>query len=97
MTATPVGTWKIFFTPGTAFAFESSKLATFPPNTGHRAITAYSIPGKRVSRPNLAVPFTLDFVSRRFMDFPMYRKSFGSFNGAAAGTAIFDAASDRLP
>ena len=41
----------IFFTPGTAFAFASSKLTTLAPNAGERLTTAYSIPGKRTSIP----------------------------------------------
>ena len=39
-TAMPLEIWITSFTPGTAFAFAASKLATFPPNTGQRATTA---------------------------------------------------------
>ena len=37
----------------------SSTDRTLPPNTGHRSITAYTIPGMRASMPNCARPFTL--------------------------------------
>ena len=40
MTATPLGIWITSFTPGTALAFDASKLATLPPNTGQRATLA---------------------------------------------------------
>ena len=40
ITATPFEIWITSFTPGIAFAFAASKLATFPPNTGQRATTA---------------------------------------------------------
>ena len=45
-------------TPRTALARVASKLFGLPPNTGQRAITAYSIPGTRTSRPNPALPST---------------------------------------
>ncbi len=40
ITATPLEICTTVLTPGTALAFVASKLATFPPNTGHRATTA---------------------------------------------------------
>src|SRR5258708_40051638 len=43
-------------TPGTAFAFVASNLATLPPKTGQRAMTAYSMAGGRDPVPDLAAP-----------------------------------------
>src|ERR1700730_4057048 len=48
-------------TPGTALVLVASNLATLPPNTGQRAMTAYSMPGMRESMPNFAAP--VDFGS----------------------------------
>ena len=64
-TATPFEICTTCLTPGTAFAFGASKLATLPPNTGQRATTAYSMPGRRTSIPNVALPSTFAGVSRR--------------------------------
>ena len=46
-------------TPGTFIASAASKLFSLPPITGGRAITAYSIPGSRVSMPNCDLPLTM--------------------------------------
>ena len=45
------GSSTTFRTPGTASARDASNRATFPPNVGERSITAWSIPGRRTSRP----------------------------------------------
>src|SRR5690242_16612430 len=71
ITATPFEICTTFFTPGTAMAFEPSKLATLPPNTGQRSSEAYSIPGRRTSRPNPAEPLTFSGVSRRLGEVPI--------------------------
>src|SRR2546427_6009945 len=69
-TATPEEICRMCFTPRTVFAFESSKLFTFPPKTGQRATTACWIFGRRTSMPNPALPFTFEGVSRRFVGLP---------------------------
>src|SRR5271170_1032952 len=48
----------------------SSKLATFPPITGHRASTAYFMPERRKSMPNSALPSTFDGTSNRGKGLP---------------------------
>jgi hypothetical protein len=50
-TATPEPIWTTFFTPLTFSACSASKLFTWPPNTGHFATVATSIPGRFTSRP----------------------------------------------
>src|SRR6266436_4934321 len=65
MTATPEGICSMARTPGILRASVASKLTTLPPNTGGRATRAKSIPGSRTSRPNCAVPSTLEGVSKR--------------------------------
>ena len=67
-------------TPGIAFAFESSTLASLPPNTGDTATEANLIPGSCTSMPNLAVPLTFSGESSRFAGVPMSLKSFGSLS-----------------
>ena len=86
-TATPFETRTTCFTPGTPFAFASSKVTSFPPKTGHRSMTAYCIPGSRTSIPNVVLPSTLPGVSRRFGDVPIRRNWLGSlsFTDALAG------------
>ena len=62
ITATPPDGWNfsgkegagistISTTPGTFFASVASKLATLPPITAGRAMTAYFCPGRRTSWP----------------------------------------------
>ena len=96
-TATPFEISKTCFTPGTRFAFDASKLATLPPNTGHRCNTAYNMSGRRSSSPNVALPSTLDGVSRRLGDVPIKRNCVGSFSATFTGGVIFDAASASEP
>src|SRR5258708_36414371 len=43
-------------TPGTAFALVASNFATLPPNTGQRAITAYSMAGGREAMAKFGAP-----------------------------------------
>src|ERR1700688_2284279 len=96
-TATPLEIATTLTTPGTALVLEASKLATFPPNTGQRWTTAYSIPGKRTSMPNLALPSTLMGVSKRLGDVPIKRNCLGSFNTTEDGGLNCAAASAKLP
>src|SRR5438876_10001538 len=83
ITATPFEIWTTFLTPGTAMAFDPSKLATLPSNTGQRSSDAYSIPGRFTSSPNPIEPFTFAGVSRRLGDVPI------TFNWAAVFIAEF--------
>jgi hypothetical protein len=69
-TATPSVMPRMCFTPGIFFAFESSKLATLPPITGHCASAACSIPGSLTSMPNSVLPVILPAVSRRLSGLP---------------------------
>src|SRR5439155_373266 len=84
-------------TPGTAFAWVSSTLASLPPNTGQPATAANFMPGSRTSMPNCAVPSTLSGVSSRFTDVPISLKSFGSLSVTSRGTGRRAARSTRAP
>src|SRR3984893_862746 len=97
ITATPVGTCNTAFTPGTCWASVASKLRTFPPKTGQRAITAVIIPGTTTSRPNCAVPLVFGGGSKRRVGFPISVKFFGSLRGTSTGSASFAAASTNEP
>ncbi len=70
MTATPPSGWNLeghgqpctsitFSTPETFMASVASNETSLPPVTGGRAITAYFIPGKRVSLPYIALPMVM--------------------------------------
>src|SRR5262252_9051027 len=97
ITATPFEIVTTSFTPGIDLARAASNDATLPPKTGHRATTAYSIPGNRTSIPNVALPSTFDGVSRRLGEVPIKWNCFGSFNITFAGFGSLAAASARLP
>src|ERR1035438_7337519 len=97
ITATPVGTWNTALTPGTRWASVASKLLTFPPKTGDRAITAVIIPGTTTSRPNWAVPLVFGGVSNRRVGFPIRVKFFGSLRRMSAGIESLAAASTSEP
>src|SRR4029079_5808846 len=78
-------TWE---TPAILRDSVSSKLATLPPMTGHRASSAYFISGTRKSIPNIAVPLTFDGVSKRAMRLPISLYSEDFFRGGSLGTDI---------
>ena len=70
ITATPPSGWNFdghgqpctsitFSTPGTFSASVASNETSLPPTTGGRAITAYFIPGSRVSMPYVARPMVM--------------------------------------
>jgi hypothetical protein len=82
-----------------AFAFAASNRFTFPPKVGHRATTAYTIPGTRTSSPNTALPSTFEGVSVRAVLLPTMRNSLGFFKGtlAKSGSGSFEAASTNSP
>src|SRR5467141_2710662 len=74
-TATPEGSCSTARTPGILRASVASKLTTLPPNTGGRATRAKSIPGSRTSRPNCAVPSTLEGVSNQCELFWIFQRN----------------------
>ncbi len=84
-------------TPGTALAARASKDLTVAPNTGGRATTAVSRPGKRTSMPNWARPVVFSGVSKRFVGLPMSFQSFGSLSVTAASGGNLAAAAASSP
>ena len=70
MTATPPSGWNFegqgqpctsitFSTPGTFIASFASNETSLPPTTGGLAMTAYFMPGKRISAPYVALPVVM--------------------------------------
>ncbi len=96
-TATKSSRRTIWRTPGIALALVSSRLATFPPNTGLAASVAIFKPGSRTSMLNCAVPFTLLGVSSRLAGVPISVKSFGSLRVTSVGTGSVAALSASAP
>ena len=105
-TQTPPHTWlgglagaisKTFVTPGTASAAVASNDLTFPPNAGGRATTAWSIPGRRTSRPYSAAPRAIAALSTRSCALPTMRKADGSLSRGLSGTRSAAAASASSP
>ena len=97
ITATPFEICTTFLTPGTAFAFVASKLATLPPNTGQRSSAAYSMPGRRTSSPNPLEPLNFAGVSRRLGEVPISLNCAAVFSAMPVGAGSFAAASARDP
>src|SRR5471032_265070 len=75
-------------TPGIFRTASLSTLATVPPITGDMRTAAYTMPAGRTSRPNCAVPFTLDGVSRRGCAWPISLKSLGDFRRISPGDEV---------
>jgi len=96
-TATPEEVSTVATTPGTARAFSSLNVFTDPPSTGGCASAAYSMPGRRTSMPNCALPSTFAGVSRRCIFVPTYLKLRGSLSGTFSGTGNAAAASASSP
>ena len=88
-----------FLTPFIDIAFEASKEASLPPNTGHSLMVAFSMPGSLRSAPYTCLPVTLSRVSRRFTGLPMTFHSDGLFSLIAsfAGGVSLEAAAATLP
>src|SRR5438477_9325018 len=97
MTATPEGICSTARTPAIFMVSAESTLETLPPKTGGRATTAKSMPGIFTSKPNCAVPFILEGVSRRRVDLPISVNFSGSFSGILEGGLTCDAASVSEP
>ena len=92
-----MGTWTTLRTPGIALAAVASNDLTLPPNTGERATTAVSSPGKRTSMPNWARPVIFSGVSRRLVGLPMIFQSLGSLSGTVFGGRSVAAAAASSP
>jgi len=68
-----------------ARAAVSSTEPTVPPNTGQARGQAWSIPGRRTSTPNSAVPLTLASRSVRGTEVPMSVRCSGALSGGSFG------------
>ena len=91
-TATPSLISTTCFTPGTVFAFDASKLFTFPPNTGTgpQLHTTFQVPHVH-SKQSTAVNFFGSIEAVNF--FPDDVKIFLAFERGLSGTFSFAAAS----
>jgi hypothetical protein len=96
-TATPEGISTTFRTPGTVSERAPSYRCSVPPKTSHRATTATTVSGGRVSMPNRARPTTFSGVSSRGTLVPMKRKSLGSLRRGSSGIGRRAAASASAP
>ena len=92
-------TMKASLTPGMARIASRLARSALPPNTGHLAYTAYSMPGTCTSMPNSGLPLTMAALSTPPMRLPSSLKLAGSFSTTwpAAGTVSFAAAPARAP
>ena len=101
MTATPEGTCDTLTTPGTAFALSALKLDDFAAKhwrarDDHGSEHAGNVD---TSRPNCAVPFVFDGVSRRWTGLPIMREFFVILQRNVGGRRLLPEASaqHRLP
>ncbi len=96
-TATKLSSRTTFFTPRMASAARASTPATLPPNTGHCAIDACSIPGSATSTANTGLPRTLSGRSSRCSGLPAIFHWAGSRNVTSLGGASLAAAPATSP
>ncbi len=75
----------------------ASRLATLPPNTGHCAIEACSIPGSVTSTPKTGLPRTLSGMSRRCSGLPAIFQSLGSRSVTSFGGVELGRGGGHLP
>ena len=96
-TATKSSSRTTFFTPRIRSAAPASTLATLPPNTGHCAIDACSIPGNATSTAKTGLPRTLSGMSRRCIGLPAIFQFAGSRSVTSFGGASLAAAAATSP
>jgi 3-hydroxyisobutyrate dehydrogenase-like beta-hydroxyacid dehydrogenase len=84
-------------TPRMASAGRSSTRTVLPPNTGHCAIDACSIPGSVTSTPKTGLPRTLSGMSRRCSGLPAIFQAAGSRSAIFFGGVSFAAATATSP
>ena len=96
-TATKSSSRTTFFTPRIFSASAESTDFTLPPNTGHCAMEACSIPGSITSVPKTGLPSTLSGMSRRRRGLPAIFQSFGSRSVMSFGGGSFAASAATCP
>jgi len=96
-TATKSSARTTFFTPRMASASVASTAFSLPPNTGHCAIDACSMPGRTTSVPNTGLPSTLSGMSSRGNGLPAIFHSAGSRSITSCGGASLAAAPATSP
>ncbi len=96
-TATKSAARTTCFTPRIFSASAESTRFTLPPNTGHCAIEACSIPGSITSVANTGLPSTLSGMSSLRSGLPAIFQSFGSRSATSFGGASFAACAATCP